>query len=141
MIFDALGSLALGQAFTGVSELMTSILTSAELAYMRDSTELLMPDTCNILTLSIVSNDEGGQIETWSTTGTSECRLDMKSGSEPVLGGAVQEFTGYVLSIPYDTVINDENRVEIDSVIYAVTSINDGQSWRAVKRVTLEVVE
>ena len=141
MIYDSLGCLTLGQAYTGVSELMTSILSTADLTFMRESIGLMFPDSCNILTVTLVSNDEGGMVETWQTTGTSECRLDMKSSSEPVTGGAVQEFTGFMLSLPYDTVINDENRIEVDSVIYAVTSINDGQSWRAVKRVTLEVVE
>lgn len=117
------------------------MLTIAELAFMRESINLLMPDTCTIKSVTLVSNEEGGMVETWATSDTCLGRLDMRTSSAPVLGGAVQEFTGYMLSLPYDTVIDTTNRVVIDSVTYAVTSINDGQSWKAVKRVTLEVVE
>jgi hypothetical protein len=117
------------------------MLSTGELAFMRESIEQLMPDTCDILTVTETPNGQGGITETWATAYSGvKCRLDMKTGSIPAVGGAVQQFTSYVLSLPYDTVIADVDRVEIDSVTYAVTSINDGQSWKAVKRVMLEVV-
>ena len=117
------------------------MLSNSELAFMRESIELLMPDTCDILTVTETPNGQGGITETWATAYSNvPCRLDMKSGREPMTGGAVQQYTSYILSLPYDTTINDVDRVEIDSVTYAVTSINAGQSWSAVKRVTLEAV-
>lgn len=117
------------------------MLSDGELQFMRESIELLMPDECNILTVTEVNNGEGGITETWGTAYTLvKCRLDMKTGREPVLGGAAQQYTSYMLSVPYDTDINDVDRVEVNSVTYAVTSINTGQSWNAVTRVTLEAV-
>lgn len=118
------------------------MLTNAELQYMRESIEQLMPDTCTIINPVNTPNDEGGLIQTWGTVAANvPCRLDMKSSSEPAIGGAVQIFTGYMLSIPYDQTIDEVDNVVINSIQYAVTSINSEQSWRAVKRVTLEVAE
>jgi hypothetical protein len=118
------------------------MLTNFELQFMRDSIEMLMPDTCTILSPIDTPNDEGGIIQTWGTVAANvPCRLDMKSGSLPVTGGAVQLFTSYMLSIPYDQTIDEVDNVVINSIQYAVTSLNSEQSWRAVKRVTLEVVE
>jgi hypothetical protein len=117
------------------------MLTNSDLAYMRDAIEQLLPDVCNILTVTNAPNGQGGVTETIGTASANiACRLDMSGGREPTQGGAVQQFTSYMLSIPYNTTIDFTNRVEIDSVVYAVTSINDGQSWAAVKRVTLEVI-
>lgn len=117
-------------------------ITSAELTYMRESIALLMPDTCTILNPVNTPNEEGGIVQTWGTAATNvPCRLDMKSSSEPVLGGALQIFTGYMLSLPYNQTIDEVDQVVINSIQYAVTSINSQQSWRAVKRVTLEVAE
>jgi hypothetical protein len=118
------------------------MLTTSELQYMRASIEQLMPDTCTILNPVNTPNDEGGIIQTWGTVAANvPCRLDMKSSSEPAIGGALQIFTGYMLSIPYDQTIDEVDNVVVNSIQYAVTSINSEQSWRAVKRVTLEVAE
>lgn len=117
------------------------VLTAADLAYMRSAINELLPDTCNICTITHTPNGMGGCTDTRATIGTAiACRLDMQSGREPTVGGAVQQFTGYTLSLPYDTTIGITNLVEINSADYSVTSINDGQSWIAVKRVTLEAL-
>lgn len=118
------------------------MLTNSELQFMRDSIEQLMPDRCNILSPVNTPNEEGGIVQTWGTIASNvPCRLDMKSSSEPAIGGALQIFTGYMLSLPYDQTIEETYNVVINSIQYAVTSINSQQSWRAVKRVTLEVAE
>lgn len=122
------------------------MLDTNMLTAMRDAISLLLPDVCDILTLTQTSNGQGGISETWAVSYSEvSCRLDVKSsaiatGFNSMVGGAVQQFTGYMLSVPYDTTINAEDRVEIDDVIYAVTGINAGQSWMAVKRVSLEAV-
>lgn len=118
------------------------MLTSSELTYMRDAIEQLLPDTCTIQSVTTTPDGFGGVTETLTTTASNvACRLDMTSGREPAIGGAVQQFTSYMLSLPYNTTIAATDRVVINSVSYAVTSINEGISWQAVKRVTLEVIE
>ena len=117
-------------------------LTARELAQMRVDIEDLMPDTCDILSVAYTSDGEGGMAETWGTAlANVNCRIDYRSGSEKVTGGAIQSYSKAVLSIPYNTPISLTNRIKSGGYIWAVKSINDGQSWMAVKRAELERVE
>ena len=101
-----------------------------------------MPDTCDILSVAYTSDGEGGMAETWGTAlANVACRIDYRSGSEKMTGGAIQSYSKAVLSIPYNTTINSTNRIKSGGYIWAVKSINDGQSWMAVKRAELERVE
>ena len=111
-----------------------------ELSGMREAINQLLPDTCDILSVTRSADGEGGWTETWGTASTVSCRLDMVQGREALAGGAVQPFTAYMLSLPYDAVISAANRVQHSSVTYNVVSVNTGQSWKAVTRVSLERV-
>lgn len=115
-------------------------LTTSELAGMRDTIELLLPDTCNILSKSSTPDGEGGMVDTWGTIGTAiACRLDVKMGREQVTGGAIQPYIKTMLSLPYDTTITEAHRVEHGGLTYAVVAPpNNDQSWKAVTRVELE---
>lgn len=114
-------------------------ITTSELAYMRESIELLMPDTCNICTLTNSPDGEGGVTVSRGTSGTSiPCRLDVETGREQVTGGAVQPYITYKMSLPYNTTIDEQNIIEHNSIDYHVKSVNQSQSWIAVRRVELE---
>ena len=116
-------------------------LTSAELTYMRECTEDLMPDTCNILTVTQTSDGQGGWTETWGTATTGQkCRFDNVMASERLGGGAVQPFHSYWVSLPYNTAITTEQRIEKGSDTFAVTSVDDDKSWNAVTRVWAELI-
>ena len=120
-------------------------LTARELAQMREDINDLLESTnttCDILSVAYTSDGEGGMTETWGTaTANVHCRIDYRTGSELLTGGAIQPYNKAVLSIPYNTAINSTNRVKSGGYIWAVKSINDGQSWMAVKRAELERVE
>lgn len=116
-------------------------LSLADLTEMRTLILDLLPDTCDILSVTKVSDGQGGMTSTWTTTTAGvACRLDMQQGREQISGGALQPFTSFMLSLPYDTTITTTNRVAINDVTYAVTSVNNNQSWIAVRRVMLELV-
>ena len=119
---------------------MTSAITSDMLATMRGLIESdLLPDTCTINTMVETPDGEGGVTTSGSAIATAvPCRLDAISGREQVSGGAIQAFMAYKLSLPYDQTIAVENQVVIGSDTFTVTSVNDGQSWKAVTRVDLE---
>jgi hypothetical protein len=120
---------------------MTGILTAAELTAMQDAISLLLPDTCNILTVTSTPDGMGGVTKTIGTALSGvACRLDDASAPMQLTGGAVQIYSGFMLSIPYNTSISETNLVEIGSTRYTVKSINDGQSWNAVKRVEVEAL-
>lgn len=117
-------------------------LTSAELSMMRDTIELLLPDACNIVSITNVPDGEGGFTQTRGTSGTAiACRLDVVQGREQATGGAIQPYISYILSLPYDTTVAEENIIEHSGIDYHVKSVNQNQSWIAVRRVELEVVD
>lgn len=121
---------------------MTGIgLTANELTYMRDTIEQLLPDTCNLLTATIASNDFGGFSETWGTvTANVACRIDYTSGDEQLFGDSQRPYRGYILTVPYDTTITSDYRVEIGSATYAIKAVDNGKSWAACLRAALEAV-
>lgn len=121
------------------------MLSSADLASMRAAIAELLPDTCNILTLTYTSNGMGGGSETWGTASASvACRLDIQTGQvdkgELVYADALRPFQQTILSLPYNTTILTSDRVEHGGLTYNVSRVNTDQSWIAVKRVILERV-
>jgi hypothetical protein len=117
-------------------------LTDAELEVMRSSINELLPDTCDILSVTNVSDGQGGWNETLGTaTAGVDCRLDYVRDVKIVSGGALQTYTGWMLTLPYDAVITETNKVQIGADIWNVTSHDDGKSWQACIRVAMEKTE
>lgn len=121
---------------------MSNTLTAAELSWMRAEAEnVVMPDTCHILSVTRTSDGQGGMNDTWGTAGTSiPCRLDAWSmtGREQMSGAAVQAYHGMVLHLPYDTTITTANRVKIGTTTFAVTSADMPKSWSITRAVEVE---
>ncbi len=121
------------------------MLNSADLAYMRAAIAELLPDTCNILSVTYSPDGMGGNTETWGTVSASvACRLDIQTGQtskgEVVIADSVRPFQQTILSLPYSTTILTSDRVEHGGFTYNVSRVNTDQSWIAVKRVILERV-
>ena len=117
-------------------------LTARELAQMREDIEDLMPDVCSILSVAYTSDGEGGMTEAWGTAlADVACRVDYRSGSEKMTGGAIQPYNKAVISLPYTTALTTKHRVKLDDFVWAVLSVNEGQSWDVVRRAELERVK
>ena len=120
---------------------MSIALTARELAQMRKDIADLLPDVCDILSVAYTPDGEGGFGETWGVERANvPCRVDYRSGGEKLTGGAIQPYSKAVLSVPYNTALSLTNRVKSGSYTWSILSINDGQSWQAVKRAELERV-
>jgi len=122
-----------------------SAIDAAMLSAMRDAIAELLPDTCNILTVTRTADGMGGVSEAWGTASSGiSCRVDMNQGimegRELLTADGLHPYTRYILSVPYDTTISTDSRVEHSGTTYAVVSVNTEQSWMAVKRCWLEVV-
>lgn len=118
-----------------------SALTSAELASMQDTIDDLLPDTCDLLSSTFAADGQGGGTMTWATASASvACRLDYVRGNERVTGGALQPFTGYVLTLPHDTTVTTAYRVLHKSVTYSIQAVSSTKSWGACVRAWLEKV-
>ena len=116
-------------------------LTARELAQMQADIEDLLRDTCDILSVAYTADSEGGFAEAWGTaTANVPCRIDFRSGTERLSGGAIQPYSKALLSVPYNTTISLTNRVKSGDYVWSILSLNDGQSWQAVKRAELERV-
>jgi len=117
-------------------------LTARELAQMQADILDLLPDTCDILSVAYTADSEGGFTEAWGTaTAGVHCRIDYRSGRETMTGGAIQSYSKAVVSLPYTTAITTKHRVKLDDFVWAVLSVNEGQSWDVVRRAELERVE
>lgn len=121
------------------------MLETADLAYMRDAIADLLPDTCNILSVTETADGFGGVSQSWGTASANvACRLDIvrdNQSDEAIAGASRRNFQETVLSLPYNTTISVSNRVEHGGYTYNVTANNTDQSWIAVKRVVLERIE
>jgi head-tail adaptor len=112
-----------------------------ELTSMRSAFEGLMPDTANILTLTTTSDGQGGFTQTWGTAGTAvRCRIDSVRGREGQAGGAIYPFHQMVMTLPYNSVVSTEGRIEHNSTTYNVVAVDSDKSWKITTRVVLEAV-
>ena len=117
------------------------LLTDDDLNIMRDAIGGLLPALCDILTVTHTSDGQGGAVDTWGTAvaGVS-CRLDWRRGDEQVFGNRLFPYTGWILSIPFDTTISETQRVQLGGIVYNVSMVDNNKSWNAVLRCALEEV-
>lgn len=114
-------------------------LTNAELAAIRDAIETLLPDTCNVMSSTNVSDGQGGWTQTRGTVSAGvNCRLDWRTGMSIQTGGAVSMYTGWVFSMPYDTTVNADHEIDHGGYSYSVKGVDGDKSWNAVLRVLVD---
>jgi hypothetical protein len=112
-----------------------------ELEAMQLAINGLLPDVCNILSLTKTPNGRGGVTESWGTASENvSCRLDFISGSESTVAMSNQPFTRWIMTLPYSTGVVPTNRIVHNSLTYNVIAINADTSWIASKRVLLEAI-
>ena len=121
------------------------MLSVSDLQFMRDAIVQLLPDTCYILTASVASDGQGGQVETWGTAGTTVCRIDAAASKSGFIGQtdslgavAIQESTKWMLSLPHDTVVTLNDRVSVNGYTYNITAADLGKSWNGEVRLVVE---
>lgn len=116
------------------------MFTTADLVYMREQANLLMPDTGTILTETRSSDGIGGFTSTWGTAAITACRLDHKRGMKALSGGALVPFSENILTVPYNTSITTANRFAHGTETYIITNVDADKSCPVVLRCTVEAV-
>lgn len=119
----------------------TSALTDADLRRMRADVARLMPGTAVLLTLSQTPDGQGGFTDVWTAAGTVACRLDNAGGGRRNVAAAERTYSGWTLTVPYDTDLTTEHRVTVGSYTYSVMDVSDEPSWPVVVRARVERVE
>lgn len=114
-------------------------MSATELTQARADVINMLPDSCDILSVTYTRDGEGGSSETWGTISSNvPCRIDYRSGRETLQGGAIQPYTNMIISLPYNVALETTNRIFADGQTYAVKSSNARQSWIVAVRAELE---
>lgn len=112
------------------------MLTTAELTAMRATLADSLPDVAVIKSRSWVSDGGGGGTTTYAAAGTVDCRIAPASASpERNQGERLHPDTEYVLTFPYDTAVEDDSLITIDSRDYSVTALREPRSFAVSLRV------
>lgn len=115
-------------------------LSNAELTFMRECINDLLPDTCTILSNSGTTDSMGGFTNSWGTASASvSCRLDRQNGSYQDVNGGIHSVTKMIMTMPYNTTITTAHRIVHSGNTYNVTSVLSG-SWIASKRAEVELL-
>lgn len=118
-------------------------LTAGELASMRTSLNSFLAGTAILHTLTVTSDGQGGQNESWAASGTVDARLapDPVRGSEAVLAGRVAEVSSWILTVPAHTTIVETGRVVYDGVTYEVDEVLTRVPEEIGRRVRLREID
>lgn len=121
---------------------MSRIPSAAEIELIRSELEVMcMPDYGTILAVTEASDGAGGVSTSWASpaSGTIKCRLDSVSGKKYLSGGFLDPYHSWMLTMPHDTTLTEDNRIAVNSGTYTIKSITGG-SWLGVKRAELELI-
>jgi head-tail adaptor len=114
-------------------------IPDTQIITMRAELEKLLPDPCIILTAGSATPNGAGEVsETWTASGTVNCRLDPIKGRTAIAGGAVDPYQRMQLTLPYNAGVTTANRVQIGGVDYNVVGILFGNSWALDLRAEVE---
>lgn len=103
--------------------------------------ELALKDDCDILRKSNGYPDaSGGHKPTWPTVETVKCAvLDHSSlESVPVAGQVAPRLAKKIL-LPRGTDVRDNDRLQVNGVLYTITNIPDPTSYEVFRRVHVQV--
>lgn len=115
-------------------------LSDAELTAMRADLGSLLPDTCVIKAYATTVDGQGGFTESWTAAGTVACRMDSTSGQRSTVADSTRSFSGFVLTVPFDTDIGETDQVVHGGYTYNVMAVDYDKSWPVVLRAQLERV-
>jgi len=110
---------------------------SSDLDKIRAEQEKLMTETVYIQRLTRVSDGAGGWTETWQTVATTKGRIATQSGGETKRGGAVTVNMSLVVTLPHDTDLRQDDRLQIGGKQYEIDNIFE-RSGKTALRVSVK---
>lgn len=102
---------------------------------MRHTVNTYLAGTALLYSPTRSSDSQGGQTWTYAVFGTVDARLSPLSGGEAEVASRISERNAYVLTIPFETSIDADDRVVYDSVTYEVLEVRDRTPWELSRRV------
>lgn len=106
-----------------------------DLAKIRAEQVKLMPDNVYIQRLIRTSDGAGGWSEAWQTVATTKGRMapSQRKYGEVVQGGALTAYSEYIVTLPYDTELQQDDRLQINGTQYEVKGILDRSEKTALR--------
>lgn len=107
---------------------------------MRETAEaLVLPASGTVYSLSSVDDGMGGHTQSWTASGTVDCRVDpfdaQSSGGEPVIADRITTTRQVVITTPAETTISATGRFASGGVTYEVVNIRAPRSWELTRRI------
>lgn len=115
-------------------------ITSGELTRMRDVATSLLPSSCTVKYMAMVSNGAGGYTETETTRGTHDCRVTpivvpFNFPNQDESGGRITPSASWLIVLPYTASIDVDDWIEVGSTNYEVWEIHEGKTYHTATRV------
>jgi SPP1 family predicted phage head-tail adaptor len=110
------------------------MITSAELASMREAASEALPGTAVIQSQTTTSDGGGGVTQAWTAAGTVDCRIAPLTGTEREIGERISSDADYIITLPHDASVNTNSRIVSNGGTFNVEAIRD-RSWHVTTRV------
>ena len=94
-----------------------------------------MPDTVYIQRLTRASDGAGGWTEAWQTVAETKGRIapSQRGAGETVQGGAITAYGEYIITLPHDADIGQDDRLQISGTQYEVKAILERSEKTALR--------
>ncbi len=118
-------------------------LSAGELHSMRHTSDTFLAGTAVIHTATRASDGQGGETWTYAASGTVAARLAPEGlrGGENIVGGRVVEVSPWILTVPFDTTIDEDDRVIYAGVTYEVSEVLTRTPEEIARRVRVVEVD
>lgn len=118
------------------------MLTQPELTQMRMTAEAALPDRGQIQRRTLTPDGYGNQTETWNALAWVNCRIapDKFRSPEREQAGVITAIGDFILTLPWNAVIDSKDRIVINSTTYEVTEPITDTSWRLSRRMRVQKV-
>lgn len=118
------------------------MVTSDEIAQMRDEAELALIDSAVISRETGSSDAQGGVTSSWSAAGTVLCRVSpMNAGAyEGERADRVSAQSEWIVTFPYGTDVTERDRFTCLGVTYEPIEVKAPRTWELTRRVRCKVI-
>ena len=104
--------------------------------------DLALPDSCDVIRTTQVSDGRGGTTTTEATVGPYRCSLAVSglSGQEGVAGSVETVTLPYVITLPYGTDVTEQDTIGVGERRFAVETVRTGGDYDVATEVTAREV-
>ncbi len=114
------------------------MLTASELTAMRAVVNTSLAGTAIIERGTLTSDSGGGYTEGWSSAGTVSCRIAPLGGMEDVTGSRISADADWMLTVPFDTSITENDRVVSAGGTFTVRAVRTPRTFELSRRAEVE---